>query len=76
MAPTESAATKSSEPSAARTWSYDAIAEVYATDMGQSMPFDGAGSESDCHNDKELQSARLVRCRVNAQLREAHPGGG
>lgn len=25
------------------TWSYDAIAEVYATDMGQSMPFDDVG---------------------------------
>lgn len=24
-------------------WSYDAIAEVYATDMGQSMPFDDVG---------------------------------
>ena len=49
MAPTESAATdscESSEPSAARAahaWSYDAIAEVYATDMGQSMPFDDVG---------------------------------
>lgn len=26
-----------------RPWSYDAIAEVYATDMGQSMPFDDVG---------------------------------
>ena len=25
------------------SWSYDAIAAVYATDMGQSMPFDDAG---------------------------------
>jgi SAM-dependent methyltransferase len=25
------------------SWSYDAIAEVYATDMGQSMPFDDVG---------------------------------
>lgn len=25
------------------TWSYDAIADVYATDMGQSMPFDDIG---------------------------------
>lgn len=25
------------------TWSYDAIAEVYATDMGRSMPFDDVG---------------------------------
>ncbi|HEX7915488.1 class I SAM-dependent methyltransferase [Rudaea sp.] len=25
------------------TWSYDAIADVYATDMGQSMPFDDVG---------------------------------
>jgi len=25
---------------APRTWSYDALADVYATDMGQSMPFD------------------------------------
>ncbi|HXR63491.1 MAG TPA: class I SAM-dependent methyltransferase [Rudaea sp.] len=25
---------------ASSTWSYDAIADVYATDMGQSMPFD------------------------------------
>jgi SAM-dependent methyltransferase len=25
------------------SWSYDAIADVYATDMGQSMPFDDAG---------------------------------
>jgi hypothetical protein len=43
---------------------------------GQSMPFDEVGNESDYHNDKELQSARLMRRRVNAQLREAHPGGG
>ncbi len=27
----------------ARPWSYDAIANVYATDMGQSMPFDDVG---------------------------------
>ena len=26
-----------------RPWSYDAIADVYATDMGQSMPFDDVG---------------------------------
>ncbi|HEY4352725.1 MAG TPA: class I SAM-dependent methyltransferase [Paraburkholderia sp.] len=26
-----------------KTWSYDAIADVYATDMGQSMPFDDVG---------------------------------
>ena len=26
-----------------RRWSYDAIADVYATDMGQSMPFDDVG---------------------------------
>jgi SAM-dependent methyltransferase len=26
-----------------RGWSYDAIADVYATDMGQSMPFDDVG---------------------------------
>jgi len=25
------------------SWSYDAIADVYATDMGQSMPFDDVG---------------------------------
>ena len=25
------------------SWSYDAIAAVYATDMGQSMPFDDVG---------------------------------
>ncbi|MEP6938203.1 MAG: methyltransferase domain-containing protein [Rudaea sp.] len=29
--------------SASSAWSYDAIAEVYATDMGQSMPFDDVG---------------------------------
>jgi len=29
--------------SAKPTWSYDAIAEVYATDMGKSMPFDDVG---------------------------------
>jgi len=28
---------------AAKPWSYDAIADVYATDMGQSMPFDDVG---------------------------------
>jgi len=28
---------------AGKPWSYDAIAEVYATDMGQSMPFDDVG---------------------------------
>ena len=28
---------------ARRAWSYDAIADVYATDMGQSMPFDDVG---------------------------------
>lgn len=27
----------------AQPWSYDAIADVYATDMGQSMPFDDVG---------------------------------
>ena len=27
----------------ATTWSYDLIAQVYATDMGQSMPFDDVG---------------------------------
>src|SRR5437868_3375222 len=26
-----------------RPWSYDAIASVYATDMGRSMPFDDVG---------------------------------
>jgi SAM-dependent methyltransferase len=26
-----------------KSWSYDAIADVYATDMGQSMPFDDVG---------------------------------
>jgi SAM-dependent methyltransferase len=26
-----------------KTWSYDAIADVYATDMGQSMSFDDVG---------------------------------
>lgn len=29
--------------SGAGTWSYDAIADVYATDMGRSMPFDDVG---------------------------------
>ena len=28
---------------ASSAWSYDAIADVYATDMGQSMPFDDVG---------------------------------
>jgi len=30
-------------PSSTPVWSYDLIADVYATDMGQSMPFDDAG---------------------------------
>lgn len=46
MPPNESAAPQTGErndASATRVWSYDAIAEVYATDMGQSMPFDDIG---------------------------------
>lgn len=45
MATTESAAPVSGarNGAAAHVWSYDAIAEVYATDMGQSMPFDDIG---------------------------------
>jgi SAM-dependent methyltransferase len=42
--------------SAAR-WSYDAIADVYATDMGQSMPFDDIGWYRDlCLRERALHA--------------------
>jgi SAM-dependent methyltransferase len=50
------------EPMTAARWSYDAIADVYATDMGQSMPFDDVGWYRDlCLRERALHAGT---CRV------------
>jgi hypothetical protein len=40
------------------------------------MPFDGSEMNWTATTTGNFNLPDLLRCRVNAQLREAHPGGG